>query len=250
MERFDLLSEINRVVGISIGSLIGLLWCLNYSPDEILLFFCETDIRDVLGSITLEGIREGKGLIPITFLQEGLKKKVLDKLGFVPSMSQMYSLTKRNFVAIATEENSEEPVFIDETTFPDLPVVDAVLMSTNIPIFFHQIMYQGKVYSDGASTAPYPVDFYQDVPLLGMVIFTDVEQGTTSGRIRKVLQTSVNRLIRLSIERCSGSCRNLILKTKYSDTTGISMTTEDKLFLFKDGFEQVFNQIQECVSEI
>lgn len=250
LRRNNFLAHVETFVGVSIGAIISLLILSGYEPEEIVTDLADFDLTREITTTTFVEMKAGGGLIPTRFLRELITKRLKAKFGFVPIMSQIHFLTGKRFIAVTTDFESEQPVYISDTNFPDLSVVDACIMSSSIPLILHRVELDGRVYVDGALTDPYPVKLFDDGEreILGVRIrILQKKDNSISTFASKASQISINTLSNRSLAEASPAVRHLTLSTECVDTTGISMSSDEKLAMFVSGFDQANLQIQKWV---
>jgi len=65
------------------------------------------------------------------------------------TLKNLYEHSNIHLNIYTSEINAYESVILSHETFPDLPVIDAVIMSASIPIIFKPICINDKYYFDG-----------------------------------------------------------------------------------------------------
>lgn len=65
------------------------------------------------------------------------------------TMEEFYQRTGIDFDILTTEASEMTGVILNHTTFPDLPVLTAITMSSAIPVAFPPVKYKDKYYIDG-----------------------------------------------------------------------------------------------------
>ena len=129
----------------------------------------------------------------------------------------------------------------------------------NIPFFFQKIRYNGYTYIDGAFGNPYPVDYFDDgkTKILGISITTSKNtksiysgrnyETTETDNIRytyKVLNASITQLKKKIFQNCSNQCKHLILNSPTMDTTGLSLSHNNKIQMLKLGYDTAKRFVQ------
>ena len=165
LEREHVLENVHTIVGVSVGSLLGMLYTL-YSTEEMMaiaeqrrfdaLFQMRPSILEIIAS---------ESLFDTTAFEEELVQLIVAKIGFVPTLQQLYTITGITLVAVATNFNRSEPVYFSRHSYPDMPCIQAVLMSCCVPFIFKQMRdAHGTVYVDGVLSDPCPVHLFASDP--------------------------------------------------------------------------------------
>jgi predicted acylesterase/phospholipase RssA len=182
------LNDITTVVGVSVGALIGLLFTAGLTVGEIIDTALHVDFFEDVESIIqilksdkpynafsrFPTVRDRKGLLSNDVVKKELQRQLIAKFGFTPSLHQLYLATGIKFIATSMNLRQRQPVYLSYETDPDLSVIDAVLLSMNIPLIFYQLRYKGDLHIDGAFANPYPVDLFRntDKRILGLSILS------------------------------------------------------------------------------
>lgn len=133
---------IHAIAGVSVGALVGGLYCATGSIDTLLSLTSTFGYREffsVFFAPTLSSgfVRTDKAL---AFLEKVLGGITIEKLP-IP------------FAAVATDITSGEPIVIRSGS-----LARAIVASISIPLLFEPSQYLGKFLVDGGVTMPVPVD--------------------------------------------------------------------------------------------
>ncbi len=272
-----LLDDVEYYSGCSVGAMICLLLMSGYTCLDIFLEASEM-IENLLNisSLDLKEIANRKGILGSSIFKTQMEKLMINKFHMVPTLGQLYALCGNKNISIVTSEISGECVYINKDTFPDLSVVKAVLMSSNIPGAFEEIIIDNKYYIDGAFTNPYPVNVFDDgikdilgIHMSGQIkVTTDDSKSSTSDRhlkpngdsksstktiteyCKETIYCSINFLRKTNIKKSSNKCKNIHLESPNTSwsfgKTDIGMW-QQRFKLVEYGWEQgciFMNQLQ------
>lgn len=136
-----LLDNVRTFVGVGTSSILCLLLCIGYSPDEI--------------------ARAGGDLAQL----EHMAKRRVNSA----SLADIERQTRKVFVSVTSNLTSNTTEYLSHFTEPNLGCIQAAMMS--LP---EKRRYKGMVYS-GKRTHPYPVDAFDDgtVDILGVSVNND-----------------------------------------------------------------------------
>lgn len=242
-----LLDEVQIFVCCSIGCPLGFYYLLGCQMNDpsIIEEAMSTNLFKELNTIRLDEVKQNAGLINHNEVRTQMTARCMEKLGCVPTLLEFYQLTHKTFVCVTVNLDTDETRYLSWQTEPNLSVIDAILMSTNIPFLFRKIRYEGHVYIDGAFGNPYPVDLYDNGQrrILGISITTKkpmTSDTTDTDNLRyvyKVLNASITQLKKRILTSCSTACKHLTLVSPTMDTTGLTFTPEIKLKLLQVGFK-------------
>lgn len=189
---FKKLRELNvnvkEICSVSAGSIMGLLYMLDYNYDELVreIKMQNMDtLRDInIGNfLNKYGIDSGKNIVVWI---EGL----LERKGYSKDVTfmEMYNRTGIKYRVLSTNLNKYEMTIFDYINCPSMKITRAIRMSIGIPFVFTVKKYKGDVHVDGAIVNNYPIDLYKDKleGVLGMNVVTSVERGDI-GKINQVI---------------------------------------------------------------
>ena len=157
-------NNLHAYVGTSAGSMICFLMVIGYLPVEILTHICSSKIDSNI-SLNFLNLVSNFGVHSSDTIFDIIEKLTMDKIGFLPTMSELYELTQKHLVCVTHNlsanvlENEEETVYIDHISHPNLPCIEALKMSSNIPLVFGKYVYDKNYYVDGGITDNYPISY-------------------------------------------------------------------------------------------
>lgn len=248
LEQHKYLSKVRTVIGVSVGAVIGLLLVCGYSAEEILENCLQTTLFQDLSSVKLSEVSSHSGLIPNTVIREKLESLVQARFGIIPSLHQLYMATGYILEVVTVNLNTSNTVYFSAKTEPDCNSVEAVLLSMNIPLLFYKLEYKGNLYIDGAFGNPYPVDRYDDgkTNILGIHISTREKiEGNMDLLIyiHKIIDSPSCQLTKMIMDKSSKMCTHIRLSNKILDTTGVSLSLEDKVKMIVRGYNKTRKQL-------
>lgn len=238
------LDDISKIVGCSVGSIIGLLLITGYSPEEIFIISLLLNFFQDIHSVKIDNIVKNEGLISNDKIKIPISFFVKEKLGFVPTLEQLYNATGIEFTIVAVNITKCRVEYINYENNPGLSCVDAALLSVNIPFLFYNIKHNNDLYIDGKFGNPYPIDIYDtgENNILGVHITTpyEVEEKESDHNfinyILRVLCYPFVQIKRNNIDQCSDKCYHLNLHSDQLYITDVSMSVEEKGKLFILGY--------------
>jgi len=160
------LDEIKTIHGTSAGAIIGSMLCLNYDWNTLNTYVIERpwndalpfSVKSVLESYTNRGIF-GKKAIETIF-----KSLLLGKdLSLDITMSEFYEYSKIELYMYSFEINNFKMETISYKTYPELPLLTALQMTSAVPILVSPVCLDGKCFIDGAVVSNYPLNYCLDM---------------------------------------------------------------------------------------
>ena len=253
-------SKIERLVGCSVGAILGLLYVVGYKPWEILQIGCKFNIWPHISTMNIWQSLDNTGLLPSQHLLEPLTQVVMDKCGYIPNMHELYELTHINYTVVAYNTDEEEPFYFDHETDPHLLSVEAATMSASMPFIFQKFLYNGQNYVDGALGGPYPVDKYDDghTPILGVYLTNNLTSSLNTSSpqkhknlthilvdMDKYINATIKQLRKKIIKQSSSACRHLGLTSNIRDITGVTVSMNERVNEYWEGYRKAENLWQE-----
>lgn len=164
------LIELNIIVspdiycGTSIGAVIALLMSIGYTPINILNLACVIDIGKLIIS-KLDNILEEvcfglNSLEPVV----DLLKLFMTKKNIDPEITfaELFKITSIKLVVTGTCINDTNLYYFSVDHSPDMKVIDAIIISISLPLFFKPFFYNNKYWIDGGCINNYPIDLFSD----------------------------------------------------------------------------------------
>lgn len=143
------LKKVEKFHGCSIGSIIGILLIANKTPLEIfqdlleinLAEYWNPDIKRLIKNYSLVGSEV------FDFWKEYLARYMKDNIT-IKEFNKEYS-TDINIISVCLD--TKKTVIFNETDFPDLPVITAIIASASIPFLFPPCKINDCYYIDGSA---------------------------------------------------------------------------------------------------
>lgn len=150
---------IESIYGTSIGSLIGAMLCLKHDwstlDDYIIKRPWEKVIVDSLEMLELFSC---KGVAKMKLLDDIMRPLLESKdLTLAVTLREFYEYSHISLNVFTVELNAFRKVQMSHATHPDLPLMDAIKMSSCVPMLFQPILRDGCCYIDGGVMVNYPL---------------------------------------------------------------------------------------------
>jgi hypothetical protein len=149
-------SKICRARGCSAGSIMALLVCLRLSPTDISAIIMRQD-DSVLRECSLSNLTEAFGLNRGYGIEADLHTIIRDATGLDnPTFSALRQTTGMCLEVVTTNVNTKSVNIFSPEHTPDTLILDTILGSIAIPIFFAPRVIGGEFHVDGGVIAKYP----------------------------------------------------------------------------------------------
>lgn len=168
------MDDINTYVGSSVGGMIGFLFCIGYTIQEIIEFILHFNFNIIQTEPNCENIILNYGICSshkmIIALEHFLKHKYdMADITFI----ELYKLTNKKLLMIGTNiTDSCEEVF-DYINTPNMSVMIALQITSCIPVLFTPILYNNKYYVDGGIINSFPIKYCNKDTTLGIFLNTN-----------------------------------------------------------------------------
>jgi NTE family protein len=144
------IAKINNWVGTSAGSILGYLFVLGYSTNEIGDFILDFNFKTLQSEISIDSLLEShglnKGIKLMLILSSFLKEKHdLEDINFI----DLFKLTNKKLTIIGTNFSKGLEAVFNYETHPTMSVITAIRISCSIPVVFEPVLFNGDYYVDG-----------------------------------------------------------------------------------------------------
>jgi predicted acylesterase/phospholipase RssA len=154
--------NIESIYGVSAGAIVGVLYALDFDWDTINDYIIKRPwqdvfkvrVQDILDSYTKRGIFDIKTI-------EKCFKPLLDAKD-IPldiCLKDFYQVTKIDLHFFAFDMNQYQLEDISHTSYPELPLLEAIQMTCAIPILLTPLIYEDKCFMDGGVACNYPLRY-------------------------------------------------------------------------------------------
>jgi predicted acylesterase/phospholipase RssA len=232
--------NIEVFIGTSIGSIIALLLSIDYTPNE--LFESVVQIESPFSENTLlsvweriKGFMDNFGLLSLKPMENIVAKLIIKKLGTVPTLKELYVITKKQFICVTTNCTNMREEYLYHETFPDLLCTEAISMSCNIPLIFEKIKYNNNYYVDGGITDPFPINFTRKIfsgEIIGVEVIEDcILEDNLLSYIYTIFSTPL-----MKIKNTITDEKMKIISIKLKEKFSLKPTLDKKIELFILGY--------------
>lgn len=156
-------SCVKHYIGTSGGGIFALLIILGYNLEEINKIILNYDYSKFIPQINLDNILINCGLSDCNMLKNFIvqilnHKNISENVTFV----ELYKHTNIKFTVALTNFSKQQLEFVNHELNPEFKIVDAIIATSCIPLFFYPYTINGDIYLDGAIINNYPINFIND----------------------------------------------------------------------------------------
>ena len=150
---------IETIYGTSIGSLIGAILCLKHEWSTLDDYIIKRPWEKVIvESRVLFEMFSCKGMAKLKLLDDIMKPLLESKdLTLGVTLREFYEHSRISLNIFTVDLNKFKKVQLSHATHPTLPLMDAIKMSSCMPMLFQPIIRDGCCYIDGGIMVNYPM---------------------------------------------------------------------------------------------
>ena len=166
LEELNLLKNIKQFVGTSAGSIISFLLIIGYKSNEIVKLF-ENNVDYItqfnIDIDNLSNILDDYGMDNCSRNKEKLEDFLYKKIN--SKTITFLELTKKfgvNFVVTGTNLTKRQTDYFNVDNYPNMNVIDALIISSCIPLIYKPITFNDCLYVDGGIYDNFPLKYFKN----------------------------------------------------------------------------------------
>lgn len=155
------LDDIDIFIGTSVGGIINYLICIGYTPSEIFVHLWQENIMNELKiNCNPLNILKKEGIFNWKIIEHFLKKLTLLKIEKDEiSLKELYEMKKKKLILCTYNFSKNIVEYINYENYPNINCIDALRMSSNIPLIFSNFKYNEDYYIDGGIYCSFPIHY-------------------------------------------------------------------------------------------
>lgn len=175
LEHLNYLSKFKGYAGSSIGAIFAMLLCIGYSSSEIYTTLSTLSFTDMIPKNNvlkdLYNIVTCYGILDSSIFEKKLVSIISKKINPTITLAELFKQTNKELVIVVTCLNKLKPVYLHHAQYGHVRLIDAVLASCLVPVFFKSRPFefiQGSYnyFIDGSVTVHYPIWVFNDLAKL------------------------------------------------------------------------------------
>lgn len=251
------LENVINFVGTSIGSVICYLLILGYTPINILTYLCSTNLIED-DHINLLGVNNGEGLYDWNeVMSSHIKRLTLDKIGIIPTLDDLYKLTHMSLTCVTYNKSKMRVEYLSYKTHPDLSCIDALRMSSNLPLIFSKFCYKECEYIDGGIADNFAIEYAdknfppeaenfiseEGTSILGIEVREKENKSSSNVKFNilrelySIISIPLHEIRKIHKQNCSDRVKIIELESSMS-LISFKLNVELNNKLFDEGYEQ------------
>ena len=243
----NFLLKINTYIGTSAGAMIGYLLAIGYTPVEIMTYICKNQLLEKMQHFNIVAMINGSGAISYNNIYEHFEKMTIDKIGFLPTFKDLYIKFNKKLICATYNITENITEYISHETYPELPCLIGLKMSSNLPLIFENYKYGNSFYIDGGISDNFPIDIADKIgnKILGLLICSHQENFNNEPDagflefIYKLMFIPISQIIEYKIKNASEKCQVIKLNCSKLKFFNFNINSKTKLDLFSQGYEQM-----------
>ena len=156
------LRNIESIYGTSAGAIVGILLCLRYDWETLNDYAIMRPWHELF-HIKIDTIFEAyknRGIFSKKIIEKAFKPLLDAKdISLNITLNEFYTYSKIELHFYSFEINQFITEDISYVTHPDISLIDAVMMSSALPILVTPVIIDNKCYMDGGISANYPLKY-------------------------------------------------------------------------------------------
>lgn len=220
--------------GTSVGALICALLVIGYTPLELLRLvmqepkFVPEQKLDLnrFGVASQENIR--------SFVERLFEEKTKAR-----TFQEIHNEFGKELIVVGTNLSRQKAVYFQKENFPGMNVIDALMISSCVPMIFPYIVFESEVYVDGFVTDNFPIRYVSERCPKEKVIGINICKKNTFIENFSTVNTYVGSLFKTFLGSKIYNSNTFYEILVGDDTNQLHASPNELLFLFNEGFQQM-----------
>ena len=161
LENYWNINEIETIYGTSIGAILGTMICLKYDWETLNNYILNRPWHDAI-KVTPKQLFESyynKGIFDRKIVEVVFKSLLQAKdLSLSITLEELFNYSNIDLHIFTFEVNSFQTIEFSHKTHPNLPLLDALFMSSALPGLFIPTLIDDCCYIDGGVICNYPIN--------------------------------------------------------------------------------------------
>jgi len=183
LEEIGIINDFECFYGTSVGSIMAVLISIGYTVRELEYLLTKTKIAELisLDNLNIETFLSNFGFFQPLKLYKLIRLLIEKKTGIINiTFRQHYEKYQKKVVITGSCISEFKCYYFSVDTYPDMSIIDAITISTCIPILFQPIEFENKMFIDGAIYDNFPIQqaslHYELTDILGCLLLIDFKK--------------------------------------------------------------------------
>lgn len=230
------LSNFQYLTGCSAGAIICTFLNIGYTIQEIKDIYFSIKFDHFI-DIKIMNLIQKNGFSDHHKIRNLLTSILMTKnISPLTTFKDLFDRTKKTLTINSVNISRGSVLYMNHIETPSMKLIDGLLMTMNIPVFFPSIEYHGELFVDGAILDPFPYYYNKNTKKLGLIIVDDdLYKIFNNDKLREVENNFVSNFSRI-IQLIYNHYLKNFYKRKFKDT--IYFQNDHTLNLFEINDEQ------------
>ena len=241
------LDSFKYYTGCSAGAILCTLINIGFNINELEKIILEINIEDFV-EFKISNFLNSGGFVNNSKIKNLFKSMFLNKNVDVNiTFNELYIRSEKILTINSVNQTLNKVEYFNYINSPNMIIIDAIMMSMNIPLICAPIKYNNNIYFDGALLDPYPYNYIKDTKKIGIIVFTeqlkslifnDNNQNTNRFNGESHFEIFINNIFLIYNNYLKFFFKKKIKNTIYiicEFQNKVNLTNQDKIMLFQKG---------------
>tara|TARA_B110000211_G_scaffold29105_1_gene29484 strand:- start:1407 stop:2309 length:903 start_codon:yes stop_codon:yes gene_type:complete len=197
----DIIDYIENICGVSAGSIVALLLCLELTYKELYALTMKVcsiehlrtfDNEDIFKVYERYGVESGANIekiIELILYSKTGRKACTFKLLHT-------AFPNKTLIIAGTNVSTNSTEYFNYTNTPDMEITTAIRISLSVPLIFTKVEYKNNIYTDGGVSCNIPIEYFtEDIDRTLVILLSDIPDYSEIDHFEKYLWRVFNLLI-------------------------------------------------------
>ena len=253
----NLLSNIERYYATSVGAMICYLLAIGYTPIEIMVYVCTSQVlsKFVFGDIL--SLSNGDGMYDWNIISNFIEQMTIDKIGKFLTLSELKEIYKKEITMITYNFTNKKQEEISYKNHPNMSCITALRLSSNLPLVFSRYKYLNCYYLDGGFVNNLPINLIteNDICFAINLNFSSNLKESSDFKIHYYVynllctSTHINQKKSIEIAKLKPNC-DLISLDVDVDGINFKIDKQEQLNIFSKGYKKCKEYMDKKIDKI
>ena len=235
LDHREYLNNIHYYIGVDSGAILSLLLNIGLKPVEIVIELLK--FEPLQQDFNPSNLIFKHGMLGQEDIIYFLNDIVKHKLGYVPTLEQLYNITRKEVCFVASQKNGEAK-YVTYKNEPKLSCVNAAVMAYSKPLIFARIKFRNDEYIGGILDDPYPVNYYNDGNRRILGIFASPKYHSNNKLLEylnDIVLRPILHIFKLVAENSGENCDHIYISSDKIDLLYSAVNLSDKYQIIYNG---------------
>jgi predicted acylesterase/phospholipase RssA len=161
-EKETYMKDIQTFIGTSVGAIFCYFLIIGYKPMKLITYLITNDFFSKLKTIDIVKLSNCDGSYNWNIVGKYIKDMTLNVSNKLYTLKELYDTYNKELICITYNYTKQTEEVLSYKTHPDLPCIDALQMSSSIPLYFPRYKYNDDYYIDGGFVNNFPINLLDE----------------------------------------------------------------------------------------